>query len=453
MAPRQPNDRLRLLLEQTGWTHEQFARRINRLGTETGRKLRYDGSSVCHWLNGVMPRSPVRRLILEVLSRRLNHPVTHAEAGFPPLPAHSTPRSHARTVEELAEFWRQDMDPSRRGVLGAAFFSVALAVPEWPEVVSRTTALRQGAGQRIGMGEVATVTTMTRRISELDDEFGTYHARPMAVSFLANTVSLYLAAEATTQVREALLSATSGLCRLTGYMAVDETLHGLGQRYYGKALELAGAARDRLAYCGTLRMMSVQAVDLGHGPVARRLADAAAEAAPGADPRRRAFLSGQQAHAAAQTGDRSAALRHLGEAERALDRAGNGDEAFAAYDPAALMYHVSQVRHHLGDRGGSAAAMQATERLRHVGYQRTTVRRRFMLAERQLAAGLLEEACATWNHALDDYPHVRSGRCDERFSTMRSLLRPHLRNRHARQLHDRARSMAVHRTGPRPREL
>ncbi|MDO0930230.1 hypothetical protein QQY66_00285 [Streptomyces sp. DG2A-72] len=45
-----------------------------------------------------------------------------------------------------------------------------------------------------------------------------------------------------------------------------------------------------------------------------------------------------------------------------------------------------------------------------------------LLAERKLEIGRLDEACADWQHALDDFPHARA-------------------------VHDRARSIAA---SPRP---
>lgn len=36
------------------------------------------------------------------------------------------------------------MDPSRRGVLGAGLFSVALTIPEWQHVVGRVEAVQSG---------------------------------------------------------------------------------------------------------------------------------------------------------------------------------------------------------------------------------------------------------------------------------------------------------------------
>ncbi|MCX5385224.1 tetratricopeptide repeat protein [Streptomyces sp. NBC_00083] len=435
--PNTPNDHLRRLFAETGWTLSQWARAVNLVGSENGTPLRYNASAAHHWLGGTTPRERVRRFIVEALSRRLQRPVTHAEAGFGSLSAPSTPAPD--TVEGLVELGRGDMDPSRRGVLGAGLFSVALTIPGWPDVVGRAEALQSGKATHIGPHDVDMVVAMTERVSDLDDEFGGRYARPMAAAFLVNTVAPALRADGSEAVKNAMRSAASDLSYLTGYMAVDEGLHGLAQGYYVKALELAGAADDHLTYCTTLRGMSVQAVDLGHGRTAARLADSAAAASPAAGPRMRAFLAGQQAHAAAQTGDRVGALRYISEAEVAMDRAESRGKAFGSYDPASLHYHVSQVRYELGDVAGSVEAMLESDRSRHSVYRRSRVHRRGLLAERQLQVGHLEAACHTWGLALDDYPLVQSGRADDRMSRMVGMLRPHAKNAVARELLDRAR--------------
>ncbi|MHA7958479.1 tetratricopeptide repeat protein [Streptomyces sp. L500] len=437
LTNRVPNTGLARLYRETTWTLRQFAREVNRIGTERGTPLRYQEPSVHQWLRGYVPKEEARPLILEALSRRLNRPVTYAEAGFP-APAGSPDTG---TVEGLVDLGRQDMDPSRRSVLGYSLFSVALTVPGWPDVVGRMEAAQTGRTQRIGMPEVDMVIAMTERVSELDDQFGGRHARPMAAAFLVNTVAPYLRTDAPDEVRKAMMSAASDLCYLTGWMAVDEGLHGLAQQYYVKALQLAGASEDHLTFCTTLRGMSVQAVDLGHGPQAMRLADAAAAASPQAGPRMRAFLAGQQAHAAAQTGDRSSALLYLKEAEIAMDKAESREKAFGSYDPSSLHYHISHVRHELGDVPGAVEAMQESDKLCHEIYRRSRIKERATLAEFQMEMGHLEAACATWNGALDEYPLVQSSKVDLRMRTMLGMIRPHLKNPHARQLHERARSV------------
>jgi hypothetical protein len=389
-------------------------------------------------LSGGVPRADARPLILEALTRRLRRPITYAEAGFP-VPEAGSEAAPPGAVDAIIDLGRLDMDPSRRSVLGVALFSVALTVPQWPDVVGRMEAAQSGTRSRIGMSDVRTVSAMTEQLSSMDDQFGGRTARPLAAAFLVNTVAPFLRTDGPEDVRRAMMSAASDLCYLTGYMAVDEGLHGLAQRYYVKALELAGASEDHLTYCTTLRGMSVQAVDLGQGPVAMRLADAAAASSPQAGPRMRAFLVGQQAHAAAQIGDRRSALMYLQEAEVAMDKAESRGKAFGSYAPASLSYHTSQVRYEMGDVQGAVAAMQESDRLRQGIYRRTRVKERAILAERQLAVRHLEAACRTWGLALDDYPLVDSGRIDKRMTDMFHLIRPHIRNHDAQALYERAR--------------
>ncbi|MQS35799.1 tetratricopeptide repeat protein [Streptomyces katsurahamanus] len=429
------------LIDEARWTNGEVARAVNRVGTELGLSLRYDDSAVCHWLTGTVPRKRVHDAIVEAFSRRLSRPITPKEAGLG-----GTLESSANapdTVAELIELGGVDMDPSRRAILGAAgLYSAAALIPGFPDATERFASYRRNPRMKIGHAEVDAVVAMTVRISEIDDMFGGRHARPMAAAFLVNTIAPYLKADGPEDVRKAMLSAAADHCYLTGYMAMDERADGLAQRYYTKALELAGGAEDHLTYCTTLRGMSVQAVDLGHSARSLQLADAAATASPQAGPRMRAFLAGQQAHAAAQTGDKPTALRRMREAEAAMDQAESRAKTFGSYSPSALHYHMAQVRYSLGDVAGSVEAMQESDRLREPVYRRTRVRYGAMLAERKLQVGRLEEACADWERMLDDYQHVQSGRCDDRYRSMMSAIRPHMRNQHVRNLYERARPLA-----------
>lgn len=433
-----PNETLARLHRETGWTLRQFAQEVNKLGTERGTPLKYREPSVHQWLNGHMPKETVRPLILEALARKLGRPITYSEAGFPPAPAEES-SALPSTVEGLLDLGRADMDPSRRSVLGVGLFSVALTVPNWPDVVGRMEVAQRGETQRIGMSDVQSVIAMTERLSDIDDQFGGRTARPMAAAYVVNTVAPYLRADAPDDVRKAMMAAASDLSYLTGYMAVDEGVHGMAQRYYLKALELAGASEDHLTFCTTLRGMSVQAVDLGHGSEALRLADAAAAASPQAGPRMRAFLAGQQAHAAAQEGNKRMALQRIREAETAMEKAESQSKTFGSYNPSSLAYHVGQVRYQLGDVAGSIESLKESDRLRPSTFRRTSIRYLSMLAERQLEVGHLEAACETWGRVLEIYPLVQSGQCDRNLAAMHSRIRPYLKNHTARDLSERAR--------------
>jgi len=440
MAERQPNEALSRFLAEADWTLGQLATAINRAGEEAGVGVRCDKSNVSKWLTGTTPVEKVRPLILEALSRRLGRPVTFEEAGFKGTPAHALD-----TIEGFIDTGRADMDPSRRAVLTTALYSATLAVPRFAEADETPDRLsHQAAGRtvRIGPGDVAVVRSMTDRIADILDELGGAHARPMAAAFIVNSVASYLRADGTEAVRNDMRAAAADLVYLTGWMAMYEKAHGLGQRYYRQALGLAKAGSDQVTYCRTLRGMALQAANLKHANKALELADSAAEAAPSAGPRLQAFLRGQQAHGAALLKDRRLAFTRLRETEEALSKADNRRDAVGGYDRSAYEFHVSSVLYALGDVPGSIDAMQASNRARPPMEKQGNAHANGLLAQRQLEVGHLEAACATWDAFLDDYAALSSARADEHFDIMRRRIRPHLGNARARELNERAQELA-----------
>jgi hypothetical protein len=82
MARQSPNGRLRVLIAETGWTGHALAEAVNAVGREAGVPLRYDRSSVAHWLTGTRPPAHVRVFVAEALSRRLGRVVPVADTGL-----------------------------------------------------------------------------------------------------------------------------------------------------------------------------------------------------------------------------------------------------------------------------------------------------------------------------------------------------------------------------------
>ncbi|MEU0986074.1 hypothetical protein [Streptomyces sp. NPDC005953] len=436
------NEGLEFLLEQARWSRTQFAAAVNRAGAQAGLSLRYDQSAVSHWLAGTQPRAQVRGVILETLARRLGRPLTCAEAGLRPT-GRNEETDDGDTVESLMDLGRADMDPSRRGVLTAGMYSAVLAVPVFGEVAQAAEGVRvTGPSSRIGAGEVKGVRAMTDRIADILDEFGGGHARPMAAAFLVNTVLPYLRAPASDKDHSAMLSAASDLTYLTGWMAMYEREHGLGQRYYVRALKLAGEADDHLTFSRTLRGMSLQASSLGHGRKALELADSAAEAAPKAGPRLVAFLRGQQAHAAAMVGNGRQAFARLREAENALARADSRRESVGGYDRSAYQFHIAHVLYETKDLPGSIAALKESLKAKPRQERQGRLHAHAVLAERQFELGHVEEACGTWGLFLDDYATLSTARGDEHFRSLRRRIAPYRRARAVRELDTRARQLA-----------
>ncbi|MFI8163089.1 hypothetical protein ACIF6I_28155 [Streptomyces microflavus] len=436
------NSGLENLLEQAGWSRTQLANAVNRTAREAGMALKYDQSAVSHWLSGTQPRAQARPVIIEALERKLGRPVTFAEAGLRSPKAGSTADT-GDTAASLLDLGRADMDPSRRGVLAAGLYSAALAVPLFAgEAYAEEKERSARPTGHIGAAEVATVRTMTDRIADILDELGAGHARPMAAAFLVNTVAPYLRASAAGPVRRDMLSAASDLTYLTGWMAMYERAHGLGQQYYVKALRLAQEAADHVTYCRTLRGMSLQASNLRYGQKALELADSAAEAAPDAGPRLVAFLRGQQAHASSMVGDRRQAFGRLREAEAALSKADSRRESIGGYDQSAYQFHVAHVLYETRDLPGSIAALKTSLRTQPKQERQGRLHANAVMAQRQFEFGHIEEACTTWGTFLDDYVGLSSARGDEHFETMRKRIAPYGKLRAARELQERSRQVA-----------
>ncbi|MFI8504634.1 hypothetical protein ACIGFK_39930 [Streptomyces sp. NPDC085524] len=434
---RTSNSGLPILLEQAQWSRSQFASIVNRIGGEAGLALKYGQPAVSQWISGHQPRPQIRALIIEAFERKLARPVTYAEAGLTP-PGGA---EEGDTVRDLVDLGRADMDPSRRRVIAAGVFSAALAIPLFPDLARAAgpEPIRPGkATTRVGQAQVVAVQAMTDRIADILDELGAGHARPMAAAFLVNTVGPWLKAEATAPVRRSMLAAASDLVYLTGWMAMYERQHRLGQDYYVSALKLAGEAEEHVTYCRTLRGMSLQASNLGYGRRALELADSAAEAAPAAGPRLVAFLRGQQAHGAAMVGDKRQAFARLREAEEALGRADDRRESVGGYDRTAYLFHVAHVLKETKDVPGSVRTLRESIRVQPPQERQGRLHAFGLLAQRQLSIGHVEAACESWGRFLDEYEAISSARGDEHFEVMNLRLRSHGTVRAVRDLRERA---------------
>ncbi|MCZ9349065.1 hypothetical protein NGM36_04515 [Streptomyces mutabilis] len=436
--PRTPNTALASLMQAHSLGNAQLARRVNATGRELGVRLHYDKSTVSHWVSGSVPKPEARPVIAEALSRLTGRPVTCAEIGWP-----AEERPAKDVVTGVVDLSRADMDPSRRGVLRTGMYAAALAVPRFEDVSGRLESVTAGRTVRIGRSDVATVRTMTDKTADILDQVGAGHARPMAAAWLANTAGPYLRAAGTEETRRDMRAAIADFVYLTGWMAMYENQQGLGQRYYLRALELAGAAEDHVTYCRTLRGMSLQATHLGHGKKGLELADAAAEAAPAAGPRLRAFLRGQQAAAAAMTGARTTALARLREAEAALSRADDRRDAVGGYDQAAYYFHEAHVRWHLGDQAASVAALDRSNAARSPLERQGRLHCLGVTAERQYRMRHIEAACRTWHEFLDHHITVSSARGDEHLKTMLRALPAHRAVAGVSELEERARQVAA----------
>ncbi|MFC8824163.1 hypothetical protein ACFT9I_02250 [Streptomyces sp. NPDC057137] len=448
MARRQPNMRLAALLAESGWSANKLARAVNTLGAAQSLALRYDRSSVAHWLTGSRPRAPVPDLVAGAFSRRTGRLVTAEETGLtqlshmPGFPSHA-PSGEAAALHQMVTLTRADTDPARRAFLVRSVYHLAaVTLPEWQDTPFTSPATV--ARRRASPADAEMLRGMTHVFADLAERHGGAHARSALAVYLADDASRLLVAGASGALRRNLFTACAQLTHLLGMMTADAGHHGLAQSYYRAALALARDAGDRVAYAVTLRAMSAQALSLGHPPYALDLADAAVSTAGStADDTTMAFLLSQLAVARANSGLRRDARVALASAETHHGRAAGVPGPFTGYPLAGLDYQRAQVLLALGQQAEALSALRDSARHRAPGRCRTSALTEASLAEVLLTVGYLEEACTHWHQFLDRCPQLHSARSDQALTRLRHALGPHRRQRHAAAVWDRAHALSV----------
>ncbi|MEV0322981.1 tol-pal system YbgF family protein [Streptomyces sp. NPDC050658] len=433
-----PNTRLKLLVEETGWSGSQLGAAVRAVAAENGQPLRCDRSLVSRWISGTRPRPPAAGFLLEALSRKLGRPIPAAEAGLSRVPTPLPEMSwESDPVYELSVLTRADLDPSRRYTLNTNPYSIAALKAPDPERLIRhtppTTAVR-----RAGQAEDEQLQAMARVFAEATNLHGGGYMRTALAAYLNHDVASYLHASASEGIHRRLLSDAAQLTLLLGIMCAGDGADALAQHYHQTAARLAVNADDTAIFAVALRAMSTHAHDLGHRtPAAVHLAERAVTVAQSAPPLVQAYAQAQLA--VAQSHDsRRAALTALTTAERLYAQSDFTPGPFTNYSLGALHYQRAETFAILGDRPGAISALTASLRLRTPGERHARALTQARLAETLFRLGHREAALTHWQAYLDVYPTLRSTRAARRLNGMRRILYPHRRETAARTLLSRA---------------
>lgn len=451
-SPRTPNQALRLLLAEAGWSGAQLARQVNSLGAERGTPLHYDRTTVAHWLAGSRPRPPVPALVAEALSRRLGRPVLVQDTGLldTTLPGHGagTPPREGSAVERLDRILR-DTDRRRIALVGA--YSLAeLVIPSGPPAAGEGRPAALDPPSSVGPEHVSSARELLMVFSRGDMVLGAGSVCEPLRQYLSTTLLPWLRGDLKPAVRRELFTVAAQLTYLCAFAHFDMNHHAAAQRLYLTSVELAREAGDIIGYALALRGLSVQAHGLGHLAEADHLAEHAVRTGVRhAPPHQQAFLLGQLAVTQARRGDRRY-IRHLMAAERCLERSAEGASAIGAFHSGSLALQRATVAKSQGEHRTAARALALSLRDRPAGERRSRALCLAELAETQLASGHLEQACRTWHEFLDIFPDIRSARADDRLRTLIASLRPNAENPAAAALLGRARGMRTRgrRRGP-----
>ncbi|WP_326615625.1 hypothetical protein OG863_00085 [Streptomyces decoyicus] len=430
MVTRTPNQQFKQLVAESGLTYAAVAKAVRAVAAECGTSLRTNKSTVEHWIAGVTPQGDTGRYLAVALSRRLGRLLTPADFGL------AEPEEDdgiglalgADPIDALLPMWRFELD-RRRFLTSSAYSVAAAALPLTyvQEIADRTAAAR--SGETVGMAEVAAVRDMVRVFSEMDERHGGQHGRSALVQYLRDDVApLCRGRFRTGEIRQHMLSAASRGVHLLGWKSYDAGQQGLAQRYYlqsyALAVESGIAGHDGFV----MRTMAMQGLKLHRPEHCLGLAETGMNRAKGkVDAQTESLFRVVHAHTLAKAGHRTTALA---EAERAsaLLTAAPGDEvpfwALAWGPPAASVYsRNAKVYETLGDYRTAAEQYGRAAGARPAGtYARIVALDLVAGAEMQLKRGQIEQACATWNRALDHMDGVRSVRTRKAITRMRSDL-------------------------------
>jgi hypothetical protein len=271
-------------------------------------------------------------------------------------------------------------------------------------------------GVQVGLGDVERFRVTVEAFRLLDDRFGGGHARQALIQYLNADGDRLLRGRYGESVGNALFSSVAEATLLAAWMSYDSAPgSALAQRYFIQALALAQTGGDRLLGASILDAMSHQATYTGRLGEAASLARAARTGTAGlATPTLTAHFQAMEARALARLGDARGCDRALAEAVREFERRRPED------DPAWIRYFdeselAAEFGHCMRDLGRAADAAEHASRsvgtAEEGGFVRSDFFATMVLADAHLAAGDLEQGCATALMVLREGELIRSARC------------------------------------------
>ncbi|WP_327406233.1 hypothetical protein OG194_43480 [Streptomyces sp. NBC_01288] len=406
-----PNTRLRALIEETDWTQGGLARAVNAVAAEAGLVLRYDRTTVSHWLTGSRPMPRVQPFACEALGRRCGRVITAEEAGF---------------AGQVAVGPVQLAPADANGLVGL-LHALSGPIPYRP---ARTRPVSRASGTGRGTAAVVGVVRApcARNSASL---FFTRTLQAQGGGFARGTLRTYLTEAVAGQLRSVRgelrrerYAEASQLTLVLGRMYADDLRNGEAQHCYLAARDLAITAGNRELTVIALRTLSVQAYGLGHPRIADEVARAAVRIAHAAPRAVRAFAQAQLAVTAASCGERTDALRALSEAESGVGPEEAGRHPFESYARADLEFQRGEALLALREPAEAVPAFEYALAARALDDRRGAALTRLRLADVLLRLGRVDETRALERELREEADGLRSAAVTRRKQELRrSLLR------------------------------
>lgn len=434
----QPNTLLAHWIRRCGLSGQRFARLIRERGAEQGvTGLGTDESRVRAWLKGSVPRDPVPRLIVEVLSAESGLDLTSADVGLPgdegPMGVR-IPWTRAAALAALTQIARSQMmlPDSRTGPDARVLTGDQLLAPLHDWSITHSTGRQPGEGGRMGMSDVQGIHEVTAAFRDLDNRHGGVLAPSAVLAQTADVLARLKSGTYSGPVGAALFSAAADLAGVAGWMLFDAGHHTTAQRTFVAALHAAAEGGDKrlgahILQCMARQMSHLDRVEDAHDLIALAQYGARRHLSPAAS----SLLAALEARFLAILGRIDESERAAGRALDAFERvAPDGEDDYLAFFDLAELQATLGMAHQIAAKhleAGTARTMHLRRSTHLVGAAlaaRPDHRHRSLafdhlgLARTHVAAGEIDGAAAETARCLQLLGTVRSRRVADRLAEL-----------------------------------
>ncbi len=397
--PRRRNTLLDGLLQEYGFTHEELADQINRVGGALlGTPPHCTDRHVRRWVSGEV-RWPWTRYLVplqEIFGR------SPEELGFVPRGASSwVPAQPPPTPTKEPPVRRRD------------FITTGLAATlGFDAIPSRG---------RLGTGDLDTIRGITAALRRQDQALGGGALHLVAADALGRVRHVLTHCTYGDGVGRQLYAAAGDLAVSAGWFAFDAGRQREATALYQEALQAAILGRDGSLQARVWSHLTMQAWTRRHEQEALRIARATVETRQArTNARLAALLHARLALGYARTGQRSLAERALGRAESAFDRdRGEPDAWLFFFTAAELSGMAGAVCHALGQHRRAAASTGAALELIEPQFERNRAIYRAQHARTLVCGGEVEGAAAEARQVLAVCGRLQSQRIREWLHALR----------------------------------
>lgn len=278
---------------------------------------------------------------------------------------------------------------------------------------------------RVGTHEIDALRHNLAELHALDDEHGGGLVAELAVQQVDRINAVLRSANVSARIERSLYSLAGSYMSAVGWFALDAGRHEVAKMYLDRAMRAALLARDPLLQAQTWNNMNLQEYRLGNKGEAFAIARTAVSSpAMRRDNTVAALMHARVALGHAEMGEKGLADRSLGRASEALSRARGSEPPLwlTFFTPAELSGLGAITELHLGRYSSAINRTQETLAVLPKEHKRNRLHYMLRLADMQLRARRVDEACVTAEAALALSQGIHSKHSTVMLNSLRSQM-------------------------------